>query len=604
MEKHKTWRTDFEKESGFKKESFFTKTFNIIKGKRQISVSVAILVIIMASGLVYDGRTEEGTIEAMTPVNSDSENTTKIITEKIYIKNAEDVSFNYDSKTVKVQNGKLVCVDDDRILQWHKGIEKWECRKPTHVVFGDLDSKSVEINGSGELECENHDEILFWDGEDDQWACESKTAALSGGDGIDEDDGEISIDSPTCSASEKLTWDGDSFECATDLDTQTLSFNSGTGELSISSGNTVDLTGLAGTLDHNSLSGLQGGTTNEYYHLTSAQESNLTGFSDAVSLPSADGSNGQTLQTNGSGAVSWSTPTFLALSDTMGSYTAGSMLFTSGSAVTEDNANLFYDDTANSLGIGTNTVSARAHIKGTTSDNTAYGLKVDDSSDAKNFYVQNDGQVEFKNFTFPIADGTSNQVLKTNGSGVLSWADDTAGTGFIATGLYKDWNFPVSTLNSGGGAFPAVIDLASTNVEVSAFDGGVTTEEVSGVIEIDHDYEEGTDLIPHIHWLPTDAGAGDVVWQLEYTILDDGDIAGSSTTITVQTSTNSTAWENVRSSFPTIDGTGLTINDQIFFRLFRDPTDGNDTYGSDAAAATIGFHYQANSLGSTGVVTK
>ena len=47
--------------------------------------------------------------------------------------------------------------------------------------------------------------------------------------------------------------------------------------------------------------------------------------------------------------------TFLGLSDTPSSFTSGSILFTSGSAVTEDNSNLFWDDTNNSLGIGTTT---------------------------------------------------------------------------------------------------------------------------------------------------------------------------------------------------------------------------------------------------------
>lgn len=46
--------------------------------------------------------------------------------------------------------------------------------------------------------------------------------------------------------------------------------------------------------------------------------------------------------------------TFLGLSDTPSSYTDGSVLFTSGSAVTQDNSNLFWDDSNDRLGIGTN----------------------------------------------------------------------------------------------------------------------------------------------------------------------------------------------------------------------------------------------------------
>ena len=37
------------------------------------------------------------------------------------------------------------------------------------------------------------------------------------------------------------------------------------------------------------------------------------------------------------------------------------------------------------------------------------------------FSVDGDGLVKFKNYQFPIADGTANQFLKTDGAGVLSW---------------------------------------------------------------------------------------------------------------------------------------------------------------------------------------
>ena len=73
----------------------------------------------------------------------------------------------------------------------------------------------------------------------------------------------------------------------------------------------------AGFLEHNDLAGLQGGTTDEYYHLTAAQ----------------------------SAAVA-----------NIGSLTEGSVIFAGPSGVlAQDNANFFWDDTNNRLGIGTNT---------------------------------------------------------------------------------------------------------------------------------------------------------------------------------------------------------------------------------------------------------
>ena len=99
----------------------------------------------------------------------------------------------------------------------------------------------------------------------------------------------------------------------------------------------------------------------------------------------------------------------------------------------ENNYQALVINSSSNIGIGQVSPTARTHIKGSTSDNTAHGLKVDDSSDAKNFYVKNDGQVEFKNYTFPIADGSSDQVLSTNGSGTLSWTDMSGGSSPLTT---------------------------------------------------------------------------------------------------------------------------------------------------------------------------
>ena len=118
--------------------------------------------------------------------------------------------------------------------------------------------------------------------------------------------------------------------------------------------------------------------------------------------------------------------------------------------ITENGGNAFsekmrlrYDG---NLGVGQITPTARTHIKGSTSDSSAYGLKVDDSSDAKNFYVRNDGQVELKNYTLPIADGTSGQVLKTDGAGSLSFIDTGS---LLAYGeMYQNDNATATTINT------------------------------------------------------------------------------------------------------------------------------------------------------------
>ena len=104
--------------------------------------------------------------------------------------------------------------------------------------------------------------------------------------------------------------------------------------------------------------------------------------------------NGGALFTNGSGVLAQSaagtatqvlhggaTPSFSAISltaDVTGilpianggtnnssAYTAGSIIFSNGTSLTQDNANLFFDDTNNRLGIGTASPSTALHVAGT-----------------------------------------------------------------------------------------------------------------------------------------------------------------------------------------------------------------------------------------------
>jgi hypothetical protein len=167
---------------------------------------------------------------------------------------------------------------------------------------------------------------------------------------------------------------------------------------------------------------------------------------------------------------------------------------------------------------------------------------------------------------------------------------------------WMDYNFGIGAVRRGQQA-PDLINLGATNIEVLGFDGVNTVESVDASIEMNHNWAEATTLYPHIHWLPSTAAAGNVNWQLEYVLLQDGGVVGASTTINVIQSTAEVAWTQQFANFPTISTVGFTIGAQLFFRLFRDPTD-NDTYGADAALATFGIHVLIDTIGSRQIGTK
>lgn len=256
------------------------------------------------------------------------------------------------------------------------------------------------------------------------------------------------------------------------------------------------------------------------------------------------------------------------------------------------------------------TPTAQAHIKGSTSNSSAYALKVDDSSASNLFSVRNDGLVVGSGIleipTVRGGDGASEDLTLSSTSNATKgkiYLDDPT---YLNTTMYKDISFATNSLNSGIASNPDIGTLDSTSIDISLFDGNATAEEVSGTLEIQHDYSNGTDLVPHIHWYATNANAGNVKWQLEYVIVDvsTGGTVTSSTTISVTDATPATAWKLVTTNFSAISGTSIEIGDQIHFKLFRDPSDVSDTYGSDVATATLGFHYQVDSFGSATAISK
>jgi hypothetical protein len=147
----------------------------------------------------------------------------------------------------------------------------------------------------------------------------------------------------------------------------------------------------------------------------------------------------------------------------------------------------------------------------------------------------------------------------------------------------------------------------STGVYALGFDSNLD-QEVFFSIELPHSWEEGDGICPHVHWIPPDATGGDegVTWGLEYSWANEGVINGSgspvvfgNTTIILAPDVDTfTADEHRVIDFAEIDGSGKLISSVVLCRLFRDVSDGDDDYGSDAILVNIDIHFKRDSLGS------
>jgi hypothetical protein len=143
---------------------------------------------------------------------------------------------------------------------------------------------------------------------------------------------------------------------------------------------------------------------------------------------------------------------------------------------------------------------------------------------------------------------------------------------------------------------------SATAIKAYHFAGTGAYEEVFGSFEMQHDYQEGTDITFHVHWEPDSAGNGTtdyVLWFLEYTWKKLGDTdTGAVPLYNTATLVATNAWTNQISIFAPLSGVGKTINSQLVFRLHRNSTDPSDTFTGAAVLTQVGLHYKTDTLGS------
>lgn len=149
---------------------------------------------------------------------------------------------------------------------------------------------------------------------------------------------------------------------------------------------------------------------------------------------------------------------------------------------------------------------------------------------------------------------------------------------------------------------PNLPDFDPVNVGV-LFDAAAT-ETVYFSQQLKHSYKEGSNIIPHIHWEPTNTNTGNVYWRLEYNWKNIGESDPGWTTINILQAAGGEALVTQIASFGEIDGTGKEISSTISYKLSRIGGDGTDTYNVDALVKEFDTHFQMDTRGSVQETSK
>ncbi|HCU06983.1 MAG TPA: hypothetical protein DIC42_05340 [Holosporales bacterium] len=205
-------------------------------------------------------------------------------------------------------------------------------------------------------------------------------------------------------------------------------------------------------------------------------------------------------------------------------------------------------------------------------------------------YIDKDGNTR-------IGNGTDNTYIEADGS--LSYEGSAT--------RYDDLKVPVSSTTKGGSKAPEMSKLKddgslSQGVFIEWFDAA-QEEELYFTVQMPHQWKEGTEIYPHLHWTAaTNVGTDKVVWGLEYSWTNVGSLFGNTTTITggdpIDAVGAVSAYEHAITSLGAIIATGKTLSSMLVCRIFRKAADGADNYAADAGLLEIDFHFQIDSDGS------
>lgn len=206
--------------------------------------------------------------------------------------------------------------------------------------------------------------------------------------------------------------------------------------------------------------------------------------------------------------------------------------------------------------------------------------------------------------------------LATYAKGDIIWVEESKANNLIASGYavheiyWTDLRVATGATTRGGSKIPTWTKFkdngaGSQGVFLEYFSASAE-QELFFTCQFGHDYAQGTDIHPHVHWIPNvNGGAGDVVsWGLEYTWQTIGVTYGNTAIISGNEHNPDetlVAGRHYLTELGIIDGSGIdSVSSMIVGRIFRDATGAlkTDDYSGTAGLMEIDFHYKVDAPGS------
>ena len=174
---------------------------------------------------------------------------------------------------------------------------------------------------------------------------------------------------------------------------------------------------------------------------------------------------------------------------------------------------------------------------------------------------------------------------------------------------WDDLRFPAQGIDIVG---PSAPPSRETDTGLLIFSASAVNT-IAGVAQMPHAWLEESTIVPHVHWQKTSATSptGNVLWQFDYEVVNNGSVAAMDYGTQLQTSSvvagtpdDGAANRILISSFGNVSMRNYDISCIIFWKLSRIGNDAADTATMTARLVEFDLHYIVDGRGSQQQFTK
>lgn len=170
------------------------------------------------------------------------------------------------------------------------------------------------------------------------------------------------------------------------------------------------------------------------------------------------------------------------------------------------------------------------------------------------------------------------------------------GTNVAFPRIMDDLICTITPRSASGNTAASVVNINGTSIYGYEFVSNATRE-ISFCCQLSHQWEEGSAIVPHIHWVPTNNNTGNCIFDMDYWVVNIGEAMPASTRTSVTVAASGVPYKHQIVGYGIIPMTGKTASCIFGARMYRVGGSGLDTFTGNSIVLSVDLHIYSNRMG-------